>query len=123
MKTEWMNEPVLCIFDTRQIQAFMFRANSFFDTLGGSDLMKHVLDDAICYALKHIDTPLADDEFDLSMDPDADIPFLTSEKTLFQLIICSAGNALCMVRTGALAQKIIRKCSIRVNISFSIFST
>ena len=68
MKQEWMDKPVLCILDTRQIQAFMFRANSYFDTLGGSDLMLHILNDAIYSALKTIDTPLEDDEFDLSRD-------------------------------------------------------
>ena len=111
MKSEWMDKPVLCIFDTRQIQAFMFRANSYFDTLGGSDLMVHILNDAIYSSLKTIDPPLADDEFDLSLDPDGEIPFFTSEKIKFQLIMCAAGNAICLVRTGALAQKIIRKCS------------
>ena len=108
MKQEWMDRPVLCIFDTRQIQAFMFRANSYYDTLGGSDLMLHILNDALSFALKSVDPPLRDDEFDLSDDPDGEIPFFTSEKILFQLIICTARNALCLVRTGALAQKIIR---------------
>jgi len=107
MKEEWMKKAVLCIFDTRQIQAFMFQANSYYDTLGGSDLMIHILDDAIYFALKNIDSPLTDDEFDLSLDPDGDIPYFRSEKIKFQLIICTAGNALCIVRTGELAQKII----------------
>ena len=111
MKQEWMDKPVLCILDTRQIQAFMFRANSYFDTLGGSDLMLHILNDAIYSALKTIDTPLEDDEFDLSRDPDAEIPYFKSERIKFQMIISAAGNALFIVRTGRLAQKIIRKCS------------
>ncbi|MBQ8075855.1 MAG: hypothetical protein IJ237_07715 [Oscillospiraceae bacterium] len=111
MKKEWMDKPILCIFDTRQIQAFMFRANSYYDTLGGSDLMVHILVDAIYSSLKTIDPPLADDEFDLSLDPDGEIPYFSSERIKFQLIMCAAGNAICLVRTGALAQKIIRKCS------------
>ncbi|MBP3209677.1 MAG: hypothetical protein J6M64_07225 [Oscillospiraceae bacterium] len=111
MKKEWMDKPVLCIFDTRQIQAFMFRANSYYDTLGGSDLMVHILMDAIRASLKAVDPPLADDEFDLSLDPDGELPFFTSERTQFQMVMCAAGNAICVVRTGALAQKIIRKCS------------
>ena len=111
MNQEWMDKPVLCILDTRQIQAFMFRANSYFDTLGGNDLMLHILNDAIYSALKTIDTPLEDDEFDLSLDPDAEIPYFKSEQIKFQIIISAAGNALFIVRTGRLAQKIIRKCS------------
>ena len=58
MKQEWMDRPVLCIFDIRQIQAFMFRANSYYDTLGGSDLMLHILNDALSFALKSVDPPL-----------------------------------------------------------------
>ena len=38
-----------------------------------------------------------------------EIPYFTSEKIKFQLVMCAAGNAICLVRTGALAQKIIRK--------------
>ncbi|MCR5403072.1 MAG: hypothetical protein K6E91_04535 [Butyrivibrio sp.] len=111
MKKELLDKEVLCILDTRQIQRYMFRSNTFIDTLGGSDIMKHVLNDAIIYAIKNIDEPLSDDEYDLSIDPVAEIPYFSSERIKFQLIICSAGNALCIIRTGALAQKLIRKIS------------
>ena len=84
MKQEWMDQPVLCIFDTRQIQAFMFRANSYYDTLGGSDLMLHILNDAISSALKSVDPPLVDDEFDLSDDPDGNNLGITIGRILQQ---------------------------------------
>ena len=111
MDKELMDKEVLCILDTRQIQRFMFRSNSYMDSIGGSDLIKHILDDAIIYALTHIDEPLNEDEFDLSCDPNAPIPYLTSDRIKFQLIISTAGNALCIVRSGRLAAKIIRKVS------------
>ena len=111
MKKELMDKEVLCMFDTRQIQKFMFRSNSMLDTIGGSDLMVHIMNDAILYALHNIDTPLSEDEYDLNTDRDAEIPYFTNEKIKFQLIICTAGNARCLVRTGELAQKIIRKIS------------
>ena len=111
MDKELMDKEVLCILDTRQIQRFMFRSNSYIDSLGGSDLIKHILDDAIRYALSHIDTPLVESEYDLSIDPDGPIPYLSSERIKFQLIISTAGNALCIVRTGELCSKIIRKIS------------
>lgn len=111
MDRDLMDKEVICILDTRQIQRFMFRSNSYLDSLGGSDLVNHILDDAIYYALSHIDTPLREDEFDLSVDPDADIPYFNNNKIRFQLIISSAGNALCIVRTGKLCSKIIRKIS------------
>ena len=111
MDRELLDKEVLCILDTRQIQRFMFRSNSYLDSLGGSDLIKHILDDAIIYALSHIDEPLNIDEYDLNPDPYAPIPYLSSDKIKFQLIISTAGNALCIVRTGLLASKIIRKVS------------
>lgn len=112
MKKELMEKEVLCILDTRQIQKFMFMSNTMLDNLGASDLVLHILDDAILYALHHIDTPLSEDEYDVSMDPDAKvIPYFDSEKVKFQLIICTAGNAMFIARTGELAQKIIRKIS------------
>ena len=102
---------VLCLLDTRQIQRFMFRSNTMLDTLGGSDLMIHILPDAIRYALTHIDPPLAEGDYDINTDPDAEIPYFTNEKTQFQLLNCAAGNAMFVARTGALAQKIVRKIS------------
>ena len=112
MERELLDKEVLCILDTRQIQRYMFRSNTFLDTVGGSDLLVHILDDAIRDAMQSIDTPLSKEEYALSQEPDVSaIPYFTSEKVKFQLIICTAGNALAIVRTGALCQKIIRKIS------------
>ena len=112
MEKDLMDKEVLCIIDTRQIQRYMFRSNTFLDTVGGSDLMVHVLDDAIRDAMVSIDTPLSEEEYSLSMEPDASaIPYFVLPKMKFQLIISTAGNALALVRTGALCQKIIRRIS------------
>ncbi len=112
MRKELLDKEVLCILDTRQIQRYMFRSNSYFDSLGGSDLMTHILGDAILFALRNVDPPLAEDEYDISMDPDvSEIPWFASEKTQFQLISNVAGNAICLVRSGALCQQLIRKIS------------
>ncbi len=111
MESYLLNKEVLCILDTRQIQRFMFRSNTYMDTVGGSDLIKHILDDAIFFALHHIDTPLSENEYDISADPDETIPYFRSDRILFQLIICTAGNALFIVRSGELCRKIIRKVS------------
>ena len=107
-----MDKEVLCIFDTRQIQRFMFRSNSYLDTLGANDLLKDIVDKAIEYAVTHIDPPLKEDEYDLSNDPDIErVPYFVSDRIRFQLFACAAGNAMAIVRTGALCQKIIRKMS------------
>lgn len=111
MDSRLMDKKVLCLLDTRQIQKFMFRSNTYEDALGGSDLITHILQDGIRFAVENIDPPLKTNEFDLSLDPDAPIPFFEDEGVLFQLMTCAAGNALFLARTGRLAQKIIRKIS------------
>ena len=75
MDQDLMGKEVLCILDTRQIQSFMFRSNSYVDTLGGSDLMVHILEDGIRNALHSVNPPLQETQYDLSMDPDAPIPY------------------------------------------------
>lgn len=102
-----MNKETLCIFDTRKIQRYMFTNNSFGDTVGGGDLIKHILSDAIRFALKDY----SPDEFDLNNDPDAPVPYFDNPNIKVQQIICAAGNALLLFRKGELAQKIIRKVS------------
>lgn len=111
MDSHLMEKEVLCILDTRQIQRFMFRSNAYVDTLGGSDLMTHILEDGMRFALQSVEPPLRKEEYDLSLDPDAPIPYFENDEVLFQLMICAAGNAMFLARTGRLAQKLIRKIS------------
>lgn len=111
MDKELLGKEVLGILDTRQIQRFMFRSNSYVDTLGGSDLMVHILPDGILHALHSVNPPLQETEYDLCQDPDAPIRYFEDERVLFQVIICTAGNALFIARTGKLAQMLIRKVS------------
>ncbi|MBP3722616.1 MAG: hypothetical protein J6I62_05135 [Selenomonadaceae bacterium] len=107
MDENLMDREVLCILDTRKIQRYVFTNSSFGDTMGGSDLIKHILSDAIRFALEDYSS----DEFDLNNDPDAPVPYFDNPKIKAQQIICAAGNALLLVRRGELAQKIIRKVS------------
>lgn len=110
MDKKLLSKEVLCIFDTRQIQRYIFRSNSYYDILGASDLINDIMLESIKFALENIDEPLGEDEYDISTDPDAPfIPYFVSEKIRFQLIVCAAGNAMCIVRTGELAGRLIRK--------------
>lgn len=111
MDSHLKEKEVLCILDTRQIQRFMFRSNAYVDTLGGSDLITHILEDGMRFALQSVEPPLRKEEYDLSLDPDAPIPYFENDEVLFQLMICAAGNAMFLARTGRLAQKLIRKIS------------
>lgn len=111
MDLNLMDKEVLCALTTRQIQHYIFFNNSFIDTFGGNKIVGRILKDGIRFALSHIDTPLQPEEYDLSNNPDAPIPYFQDKNIKVQQVICSAGNALLIIRTGALAQKIIRKVS------------
>ena len=111
MEASLMDKEVLCLLDTRQIQKYIFKSNTLQDVLGGSDSILHIQMDAIRYALAHTDPPLTDREYALSVDPDEEIPWFVSPEIQFQLIICAAGNAMCLVRTGRLCQQLIRRMS------------
>ena len=111
MDKELLDREVLCFLDTRQIQRYMFRSNTMLDTVGASDLMIHILGDAILHALRTIHPPVPEDQFDFSLDPEGEIPYFRNPSVQFQLITCLAGNAIFIARTGALAQKIFRSVS------------
>lgn len=111
MDKELLDCEVLCFLDTRQIQRYMFRSNTMLDTVGASDLMIHILGDAILHALRTVDPPVPEDQYDFSLDPEGEIPYFRNPSVQFQLITCLAGNAIFIARTGALAQKIFRSVS------------
>lgn len=111
MENNLMDREVLCIFDTRHIQRYIFRSDAMTETIGGSDLINHILQDAIRHSLSHIEPAIRLDECDFSDDPDGAIPYFTDKRIKIQQIVCTAGNALLLFRSGALAQKVIRKVS------------
>ena len=111
MDRELMDREVVCILDARQIQRYIFRANSMFETVGASDLLTHILQDAFLYSLEHIEPPVPETEYDLYLGADKQIPYFTDPCIQFQIMTNTAGTAMFIARTGALAQKIIRKVS------------
>ena len=111
MDRHLMDREVLCILDTRQIQRYMFRSSTMLDTVGASDLMTHILEDAIRNAVKTADPSVPEDRYDLSLDPEGDLPYFQDPSVQFELITCQAGNAIFVARTGALAQRFIRRVS------------
>lgn len=111
MDARLKDREVLCLLDTRQIQRYMFRSNIMLETLGASELINHIQEDAIRWALAQIDPPLPEGSWNVCTDPDAEIPYFTDEKIIFQLLTCAAGNTMFAARTGEVAQKIVRKVS------------
>ena len=82
-----------------------------FETVGASDLLTHILQDAFLYSLEHIEPPVPETEYDLYLGADKQIPYFTDPCIQFQIMTNTAGTAMFIARTGALAQKIIRKVS------------
>ncbi len=111
MKEILMDREVFCILDTRQIQMYMLRTNSIRDVMGASEALDHIQMDAIRYALTHVEPALTEKNYALDQDPNEEIPWFTSPDIQFQLIMCSSGNALCLVRTGRLCQQLIHRMS------------
>ena len=112
MENELLDKEVLCLIDIRQIQKYLFHTNGPMESLGASKVLSVILDDALEYAAKNIDSPLDKSQFDLSYSAeDKQIPYFHNEKILIQAIVISAGYAFILFRTGRLCQKIIRKVS------------
>ena len=112
MENELLDKEVLCLIDIRQIQKYLFHTNGPMESLGASKVLSVILDDALEYAAKNIDSPLDKSQFDLSYSAeDKQIPYFHNEKVLVQAIVISAGNAFILFRTGRLCQRIIRKVS------------
>ena len=109
MENNLMDSEVLCIFDTRHIQRYIFRTDSMTEAIGGSDLINHILQDAIRYSLSHIVPSIGADECDFSDDPYGEIPYFKNKRIKVQQIVCTAGNAMLIFRSGALAQKVISR--------------
>ena len=107
-----MDREVLCIMDIRQIQTYLFRVNSQEAVKGGDLLVKHILADALAWAVKEVDPPLTGDQVDLSSEAsDEPIPWFADPAIQVQMIDAVAGNAMLLFRTGALCQKVMHKVS------------
>lgn len=98
--------------DIRQIQTYLFRVNSQEAVKGGDRLVKNILQDALAWAVKEVDPPLADSQAALSCQPtDGPIPWFADPGIQVQMIDAVAGNAMLLFRTGALCQKVLHKVS------------
>ena len=112
MDAELMNQEVLCLFDIRQIQSFLFRVNNNDAVQGADAIVKHVLTDALNWAVERIDPPLTADQYDLNCEiMEGRIPWFLDDHIQIQIIDSVAGNAMVLFRTGALCQKVIHKVS------------
>ena len=106
MKSNLLDKEVLCVYDIRAIQKYLFQSNNNRDIIGSSYIILTILDDAISYALKQI---LHSNEYslDFNTNPD-DVPYFYDDNIKAQVIEICAGNAFVLYRTGKICQAVTR---------------
>lgn len=112
MKKELLDKPVVCIYDIRAIQKYIFNNTVNLDIMGASVVIIRILKDALLYALKNNSMKLQDDEFCLQELEDPDhIPYFTDERIKAQIITIGGGNAFMIYRTGRICEAVSREFS------------
>ena len=73
MKKELLDKEVICIYDTRAIQKFIFSNNYNIDIIGAGNIVSDVLQEALRYAIENNQgMPLGRDEYCMSEMEDLD---------------------------------------------------
>lgn len=112
MDQKLLNKEVLCLFDIRQIQRYLFQSNSDLDTVGGDNMVGSILVEAIEHAVTHVKPSLSPEEYSIdSEDAWERIPYFLYPDIKVQLISSAAGNALILFRSGRICRKISRLVS------------
>lgn len=110
MKSSLLDKEVLCAYDIRAIQKYIFQSNNNRDIIGASYILSTILYEAISYAMGQT---LNSSEYSIySVDikgPDIDyVPYFDDRNVKAQVIEIGAGNAFVLYRTGRLCQTITR---------------
>ena len=102
MKKELLDKEVICIYDTRAIQKFIFSNNNNIDIIGAGNIVSDVLPEALNYALENNKgMPLGRDEYCMSEMEDPDnVPYFDDQKIRAQVVTIGGGNAFMLYRTG-----------------------
>lgn len=88
MKKELLDKEVICIYDTRAIQKFIFSNNNNIDIIGAGNIVSDVLPEALNYALENNKgMPLGRDEYCMSEMEDPDnVPYFDDQKIRAQVV-------------------------------------
>lgn len=115
MKPELLDKQVICIYDIRAIQKYIFGSVNNIDILGSGYLLDNIQREALFYALKNNPFGLMDEEYSMQKldNPEEldSIPYFSDEKIKAQVITISGGNAFMLYRTGRLCQAVNRAFS------------
>lgn len=109
MRKELLDIPVVCAYDIRAIQKYIFGNTSNLDIMGAGMLIIRILKDALLYALKNNSMNLQEDEFCLQELENPDyIPYFTDDRIKAQVITIGGGNAFMIYRTGRVCESVNR---------------
>lgn len=105
MKKELLDKEVLCAYDIRQIQKFIFRIDKDIDVFGANVIMLNILSRAIEYSLENSKSPLKKEQYSIVLPYAEDkIPYFNDDKIMAQIISIGGGNAFMLFRKGSIAK-------------------
>lgn len=113
MKAEWNQIEVLCAYDVRGIQDYIFRTNKISDAMGASRIIEGIISKAMKTAVEELhitESVLLDWESDEGRKADRKkLRFAEQKSVSLQVLYVGGGNAYALFRTGSLAEQINRK--------------
>ena len=105
-----MEKTVLCIYDIRSIQRFIFSGGNDEDRIGAGNLVAEILPEGLTEALKQCG--LTENEYRMDYLSDAEaFAFFEDPGVLAQIVSSGAGSAIMMYRSEALCHRVNRKLS------------
>lgn len=105
---ELKDAEVLCIYDLRAIQKFIFSHDSDKSVVGAGMIVPKILNECLREISENL-VGLTESEYSLDASVDASIDFLDDPKVKMQLLTCGGGNAFVLFRTGELCQRVSRE--------------
>lgn len=112
MDPRLMDKEVLCGYDIRQIQSYIFAGDNEATIAGASILVKNIIHEALRYGVEKFQPPLQPEQYQLNdWDSTGDIPYFHDPRILIQLIYVGGGNAFVLYRKGSICQQINRRIS------------
>ncbi len=104
MKNNLLDKEVICAYDIRAIQNYIFESSNNQDIIGAGYVIHTILQNAISYAMGKILNP---NEYCIECESD-NVPYFQDENIKAQVMEMGAGNAFVLYRTGRICQAVTR---------------
>ena len=123
MKSNLLDKEVLCIYDIRGIQKYIFESNNNRDIIGSNYILGRILQDSISHAMQQI---LNHNEYCINYESNLDdVPYFYDDNIKTQIIEIGPGKASMLYRTGRICQaatRIIKRYFLENTYSLQIAS-